>query len=306
VWVVGVGLAGPALAGVSAWVPLEVRDGKLIFPVEIAGVAGNAMFDTGAEGSSVSTDFVARAGLALAGPKYMVRGAGSTDHTVSSVSTLRIELFGADFKLRAVPALPHGEDLIIGVGFLKAGVLQLDYPNGRMRLATRDAVDLARVSNVAMKLEEGTALPAIEVTIDGMRRWMLFDTGNTGPIIARRALAEQGDWIARFKRAESAFTDINAAVVATDLLVLPSVKIGPYELEGVPVAIPAEGADLFLSERERLGPVQGSHIKRGVRTSGIVGYEVLRHFVVTVDYERQEMHVAAPPPSEGSGSAPAE
>jgi len=303
VWLAG----APALAGVTAWVPLEVRDGHVLFPVEVAGVAGYAMFDTGSQTNSISTALVEKAGLKLTGPRYQIRGVSSTDQSVRSVASLSIELFGVAFKLRDVPALPHSEEMIIGAGFLKAAVLQLDYPNNRMRLIARDSLDLDAAANVPMRLEDASGLPAVQVTIDGKERWMLFDTGNTGPLMIRRLIARDERWIERFQRASGEVSDINADTLGVDLLVLPSVEIGPYELTDVPVAVPAEGESAYLSSARARGPLDGSRIRRGVKTSGIVGYELLRHFVVTVDYEREKMHLQAPPetPAESAQQAAA-
>lgn len=297
-------LAAPAQAGVTAWIPLEVRDGHVSFPVEIAGRAGHAAFDTGAAFSSVSTEIAKELGLKLGGRRWMVQGVGSTDETVTSESRLPIKLFGIDFELHDVAALPHRTDMIIGAGFLKSFVLQLDYPNSRMRLITEDSIDLAKAANVPLRLDRGTGLPAIRVKIDGRDRWMLLDTGNSGPIVMRRLVAREADWLARFKRAEGSMIDVNANVTGTDILVLPSFAIGPYELEDVPVAIPAEGESLNLAGGRASGGVGDSRIQSGVRVSGIVGYEVLRHFVVTIDYDRQKMHVAAP--QQEPQAAPAE
>jgi hypothetical protein len=285
-----------AQAGVTPWEPIEIRDGQILFPVEIAGHAGRALFDTGASGNSVSRGFVEKAGLELKGRRYAIEGAGSTDEYVPSISRLPIKLFGAEFRLPEVPAvrLETGAELILSAGFLRLGVLQIDYPNSRMRLITRDSVDLAKVANVPLRMEETSQRPAVELIVDGKPRWMLLDTGNAGAILMRRLVAEEGDWIARFKRVESAFQDANADVTGVDLLVLPSVKIGPFELEDVPVAVPAPGEEINISGERHAGPAYGSRIRSGVRVTGIVGYDVLRHFVVTIDYERQKMHVALP------------
>jgi predicted aspartyl protease len=286
--------APKALAGVTAWVPLEVRHGHVLFPVEVAGVPSHALFDTGAQGNSVSSELVANAGLALHGKRYTIRGVSSTEENVASVSRLPIRLFGVDFKLHDVPVLPHSAALIIGAGFLKTAVLQLDYPNHRMRLITRDSIDLAKVANVPVRLVAESGLPALQVTVDGTKRWMLLDTGNTGPILMRRMVAEQSNWIGRFPRASGALVDVNADVAMTDVLVLPSIVIGPFELTDVPVQVPAANEEIRIAGTRRNVPVDDSRIRTGVRISGVVGYEVLRHFVVTLDYEREKLHLAVP------------
>jgi hypothetical protein len=110
----------------------------------------------------------------------------------------------------------------------------------------------------------------------------------------RRLIAQEGDWIERFRRADAAMIDINANVSNMEVLVLPSVVIGPYELADVPVVIPAQGESINISGFRESGPRDDSNLRKGVRASGVVGYEVLRHFVVTIDYDREKMHLAVP------------
>ncbi len=285
-----------AHAGVTPWEPLEIRDGHVLFPVTVAGVAGRAVFDSGSQINSVDKGFVERNGLRLFGRKFDITGVSSTEESVRSVSRLPIGLFGAEFELRDVPALPHPNmTMIIGAGFLKSSVLQLDYPNSRMRLITHDSVDLSKVANVPLRRAEGSGLPAVQVTIDGEKRWMLLDTGNSGPILMRRVVAEGAGWIGRFQKTRTTARDANADISELDLLVLPALAIGPYELADVPIEIPAPGQEIHISGFRPAGPGRFTRIKKGVRISGILGYEVLRHFIVTIDYERDKAHIEAPP-----------
>jgi hypothetical protein len=82
--------------------------------------------------------------------------------------------------------------------------------------------------------------------------------------------------------------------------------LGPFELGSVPVAVPAEGERL-LSGSESWGRVQtGTHVTHGARANGRLGYDVLRHFVVTIDLKRELMQIAAPekPAPEVESGAP--
>ena len=57
------------------------------------------------------------------------------------------------------------------------------------------------------------------------------------------------------------------------------------------VAYPREGKRLRLG-RASAHPPTGSHIKRGVEVDGVLGYEILRHFMITIDYELNRLRVA--------------
>ena len=54
-------------------------------------------------------------------------------------------------------------------------------------------------------------------------------------------------------------------------------RVGPYTLENVIVTVPGAGE------------------KTSVRKEGILGYDVLRHFLITMDWDRQQMHIEVPP-----------
>jgi len=72
---------------------------------------------------------------------------------------------------------------------------------------------------------------------------------------------------------------------------LPELTIGPIVLENVVVIVPGEG------EKTNVG--QDVIAKLGTRiketaSDGILGYDVLKHFVVTIDYKRSFLHLGVP------------
>lgn len=274
-----------ARAGVTAWIPLEIRDGVILLPAEIAGTPAKAMLATGTNQNQVSKEFVERIGLDLSGTHYESVGRGGREYDVRSVDRLPIKLFGVTFELHDVPAHEESADLVIGAGFLSAFILQIDYPNSRMRLVTHDAIDMEKVGNTLLRLEEHWGTPAVQVTLDGDERWLTLDTSHAGPTLIRRLLAEDKGWIAKYLKETNA---------ERELLVFPSFKIGPFELTDVPVEVPAPGVQSNVGSFRKQGPDRDTNLRSGVRVSGILGYEVLRHFVVTIDYEREAMHIATP------------
>lgn len=68
------------------------------------------------------------------------------------------------------------------------------------------------------------------------------------------------------------------------------VKFGPYEIGDVKVSFPAEGQKTNLeSQYERTGSRIG-----GKRVVGLIGYDLLKDFVVTLDYRYGKLHIALP------------
>jgi hypothetical protein len=276
-------------------VPFEVSGGRITFPAAVAGIEGRAMLDSGATLFGVDESVAAAARIEATGPDIAIEGAFGR-RTVATVTRLPVRLLGVDTTLRDVLVLPGlGDALLIGARFFHGFVIQLDYPAKRMRLLSREAVDLQRHANVPMKREAGSGLPLVKLRFaDDGAYWLLFDTGSTGPIIVQRRVAERGRWSERFPRAELRMTDITERTRSLEFVTLPSVSLGPFELAGVPVAFPRDAGNRLAGHVGPIAPPTGSHIPRGTASRGILGYEVLRHFVVTIDYELNRLHLAPP------------
>ena len=68
--------------------------------------------------------------------------------------------------------------------------------------------------------------------------------------------------------------------------------IGPFTLENPVVTVQAEGETTNVGQelQQRLG----SRLKKA-ESDGILGYDVLKHFVVTLDFKRSLLHLEPPP-----------
>lgn len=279
----------------AGWFSFELRDGSILFPVSIEGVEGKALIDSGAGMFGVTEGFVRSAKLEPNGESRLFEGAFSLA-SARTFSRLPVRLLGVDADFRNVAVFPGTEHLlIVSVQFFYGHVIQIDYPNARMRLLPRSAVDLKRHANVRMAREAGSGRPVVRLALESKRKfWALLDTGNPGPLLVERRLANLERWRERLPAASYEMRDVHARSGNLDVVFVPSVALGPFELANVPVATPRENTRLLLREASAHPPT-GSHIKRGVEADGILGYEILRHFVVTIDYELNRLHVAPPP-----------
>jgi len=87
----------------------------------------------------------------------------------------------------------------------------------------------------------------------------------------------------------------------TERFNLPTFEIGGFELTNVIVSVPPDGKKFELFQRDTK---TGSRLRQKRRKSqGILGYDVLKHFVVTIDYKGGHVHLEAPAPKK-EASAP--
>jgi hypothetical protein len=80
------------------------------------------------------------------------------------------------------------------------------------------------------------------------------------------------------------------AIAITESFRIPEFKIGPFVLEDVLVSIPAEGQSANLQSQYS---TSGSRI-RGRKVQGLIGYDVLQHFLLTIDYKGGHVHLGLP------------
>ncbi|QYJ93334.1 pepsin/retropepsin-like aspartic protease family protein [Shewanella spartinae] len=284
--------AFPSLA-VTNWVDFKIIDGHINLPVTINGIEGRAILDSGSQVNAINLSFINRHGFEFAkGGKINIKGVYGTE-TRQLFNNVKANLFGADIKLDQLAGLRighHEVQLLLGAGLLEKFIFQIDYPNQRMRLFDRDSVDLAKLENIRMEMDRGTGQPVVQVGLNGEKKaWLILDTGNSGGLFLKRLMATENDWLDKFGKESGMGVGVNG-MASTDNFRMPEVEFGPFTLENVMVSVPGEGEVEQISGQ---ASTSFSHI-RGKNIKGLVGYDVLKHFVLTIDYKSGHMHVGLP------------
>ena len=281
-----------AHAGVTPWLPFELDGGHIKIAVKVAGFDGYAILDTGAQGNAINSRFIREHEIELdRGGKITVLGVHSKKDS-QVYNNVPLQLFGADTELDGVAEMRFASPdtaVLLGAPLLSQFIVQIDYPNSRMRLLTRDAVDLAKAENIQFRRQLGYGQPIVEVTVNSDERiWLVLDTGNNGGLSIDRRAAERLGWLELPKQSRQA-SDISRTA-EVELFSVPELKFGPYTLENVIATMPAEGETAYLESR---GYRDGSAI-RDKKVVGLLGYDVFKHFVLTLDYRGGHLHVGLP------------
>lgn len=281
-----------AEAAVSDWVPFDNSRGHISIPAKINGIDVRAMLDSGASGNGISEYFLEKHELDYRRGKRIILSGIGGKREVRLVNGLDFELFGTSLKMNdLMPLRLGGSELIIGLGFFDHFILQIDYPGNRLRIITHDSLDLRKVDNVKMKKAAGSNQPVVKVNMnDEVDFWLTLDTGNSTGIYLPRRNASRFDWLETFGTQESRVAGVNT-VSAVERFNLPKVEVGPFTLENVIVIVPAEGETTTVGRSSRVPT--GSRV-RGTDSDGILGYDILKHFVVTIDFKRSLLHLEAP------------
>lgn len=279
-----------AYAGATPWEDIQVVDGFLVLETEIDGIAGLSIVDTGAQLSAINSRFLAAHDLDYKNGRPVRMAGVFSESRRSTYLSIPGSIFGAPINFKNMVDMDVGSpdiQLLLGANFLAGYIFQFDYPNERLRLITRDSVDLKTIRNVESRKERGGGAPLIRVNLDGKKKaWLLMDTGATGGILIERDLARKLDWIGTYPSVDSTMSGVISSGNMEHFKV-PSVQVGPFRIENVLVSTPAAGESPKYFEKYT--PL-GTRIPQKNQSDGILGYDVLQHFIVTIDYEAGYIH----------------
>ncbi|GAA5218455.1 aspartyl protease family protein [Corallincola platygyrae] len=280
-------------AAMTEWFPFELHGGHITIPVEIGGIDGRAILDTGAQSNGINKRFLAANELTYPkGERIRLKGVFGEEQT-RMLNQVPTRLFEMDLTLSHLIPMHLGDEnnqLLLGAAFFRMFVIQLDYPNQKIRLIDRDAIDVSDYENIKMRRDRASGFPIVRVNMNNDKDvWLILDTGNAGGILVERNVAENYDWLNKFN-ASNTFGGGVVKATMTQTFLLPSLTFGPYELGDVKVTVPAPNETINVGGR---GDIVGSRIK-GQLIRGLLGYDVLKHFVLTMDYKGGHLHVGLP------------
>ncbi len=177
-------------------------------------------------------------------------------------------------------------DVTLGRNFLEHYVIQIDYPNQRLRFFDRKELDLRKHKNIKSQTDANGLLIASVNLNDQKDMWLTLNTSSTYGLLVRRVSAEDLGWLDDYELSSSRNSGVVTSVNVSTL-VLPKITLGPHEIRDVEVRVPLKGQAITASST-RAGT--GSH-QKGKKVKGTVGYKVLKDFVLTIDYKKGRLHV---------------
>jgi len=273
-------------------VDILLHNGHLFVESEIAGIPGYSLIDTGADINGINKQFLEENDLSF--PKageIKVFGAFGSAYR-DTYKEIPAKIFGTELKFTDLTETnlgPAENQLILGAGFLKLLIFQIDYPNQKIRAMSRESIQLKKLRNVESKRDLYRKSPIVKVRLnDEIDVWLLLDTGYTGGILLDRQFVKKQGWL---ERHESIDSEARGVISSGNMerFNLPSMLFGGYRIENPIISMPGEGEDMAFFGKQN---VYGNRVRyRTRKAQGILGYDVLKHFVLTIDYKNGYVHV---------------
>lgn len=264
----------------AGWMPFAEGEYRPAFEVVINGEKTIALIDTSISVNAISAQFAHAAGIEPGTGSVSVRDVQDGEQLPLS-STFTLEIGGNPVELDSAVMIPAKDvGLVIGRPMLNALVVQIDYPNRRLRILPPDMADFEGNA----KLRRGHFnQPMIEARINDKPAWMNLDTSSdTICLLTDRAVGKHdlsGSELAKDN------LRIDGVAMRPDVktMLLDRFELGPFKIEDVIAATPIGDEPDSKS--------YGAHrIHQKFGGDGILGYEVMRHFLVTFALGRDNVH----------------
>ncbi len=278
-------------AAVTPWLEFSQINGHVYLPVEVNGIKTQVLLDSGSQLNCINTAFIEAHDLDLSkGRKILVSGVHDTEER-STYNNVNVNLFGSDFELDNVVEINFaGEEkgLLLGASFFDPFIVQINYPENKMRLLSRDSIDMNSASNVKSMDSKGSGMPIAQVTINDNTFWFLVDTGSNHSVFMERRFASKAGLLESIE-GSSETRGVNSSG-KQDIAMAKTIKFGPYEIADVRVSFPAPGETTNLESQHS---ETGTRIK-GKKIAGIIGSGIFQYFLLTIDYKTGKVHAYLP------------
>jgi predicted aspartyl protease len=262
--------------------PSRVSNGAFLVTVRTNGILARLVIDTGAEQSFLDDEFASRLGLTRKGTMTIVKPYSVERADVVRLSDLAIgpfhltQLDMMTSDLRYVSrALGENIDGVMGINLLCKFTIKLDYPTGMVTFA---AVTEPQSAGTPVTLETINGLYFARVLVQGKEMHLLLDTGsNSSSLSWSRWLS-----LTSTRHEKSLIQGVGSSGGSSGVafVCLRRVAIDDHHFRELPI---------------RLQPRTQTGLFADPRFDGLLGGDILRQFIVTLDLAKQMIYLKKDP-----------
>ena len=264
----------------AAWLPFAEGENRPAVELAVNGRKTIALIDTSISANAISYQFAREAGI-QPGNRSLSLPDIQDGAQLPLSSTFTLTLGDNPIKIDNAIMIPaEGVGLIIGRPLLAALVVQIDYPNRRLRFLPPDMAGFD--GNVRLRRGRFNQ-PMLLAQVNGKRVWMNLDTSSDTVTLLTDRIVGKHDWRGTAIDADTLKAAGLAVRPDVRTMRLDELELGPYNIEGVVAATPVAG-------RERSKGYGAHRISEKFGGDGILGHEVMRNFLITIALGTENVH----------------
>jgi predicted aspartyl protease len=258
--------------------------GVVLVAATVEGQSATLLLDTGAERSCLDTRFAAQLRLGSASVErirqpYATVTAGSIrieDIEIDSFHLQHMELLSSDLSSTSLAAgVPI--DGILGSDVLRHFAVRIDFSSGSTQFQMNTSVP---ARGVVVTLQSTNNLYFVPLNIQGTPVRLLLDTGTNGSSVSSHAWSA----ITMHWRPQTMLNGVRSSggSESAKFVLIPNVDIGGATSRNVPLRVQSQTRDGLFAD---------------ANFDGLLGTDVLRQFIVTLDLANNRMYLIRNPNS---------
>lgn len=276
-----------------SWQSFKLVNGHIHVPVTVNDIDGYAVIDTGATTTGISNRLIEKHPEKYTFSRPVTVLGVFVKRKARPIHNINVSTLGKSITYKRILPLPplgekeHNVIALIGMDFLNHFVVQIDYPNSRIKLSHRNNFVFDKPSNVKLFQRKHSAMIDFELIVENnIPLKMSLDTGNSGGALVRRSTLENLDLLRGREFTQKKRAGINRKL-ELESYIFNHVVLGPHKIKNVVLQTVQKGQKSNFDRSY-------SHSKlkyRKDRVQGIIGYEILKDFVVTIDTKRKYLRL---------------
>lgn len=274
----------------EGWIPIDSESRALVLNVEINDRPAKVLLDTGASIHALNSSIVEKTGIKGNSARAITLIGINGEVQAPLSEPFDITADGQSFTLRDIPIINSDTpyDMILGRKFFEQSVVQIDYPNNRVRFLSPEVVNFE--SNIDVRYEYDGGL-LVEAYIAGEKAWMLLDTGSNTLALLKRKFIFKND-LDQYA-VEGVTHQVSGIAESADFSVIKveEFRLGTYDFDSF-LAIYNQDYKNAFDEKKRY--LFSRIPEESSVQDGILGYEILRNFIITIDYKSKKVHLYYP------------
>lgn len=260
----------------GAWTAMSLDSGSVQFTAHVGGEPVSVRLGSASPSSSILDSFLRQHldAAAAADREAPVDTLPPIPQLPLLIASRRIVLPSV-YRVEGMPFVVHA-----GRDFFADAIVQIDYPNRRLRLLDEDALALRKLANVRARRVDEQIGTHVQIEIEGEAVWAALATEYSGALMIPRALAREHGWIRGDDVELGEVVDNAGNEILSEGVQLESVNLGPYRIGDVRAVIMEDGESPLAGSYEQL--------------TAIVGNDLLKYFQLSIDLDRAYVHVQTP------------